>query len=193
MDEEQLVAALKSQAPGALQELIDSHGDRLLRSAFLLCGNATDAQDIVQETFLQAFRSVHRFQGRSTVYTWLHSILLNLTRHYHRDRKRMIYDFDNKLADRESPAPDETPSPADAEIASSALVEALRRISPAHREVIILRYYENLKIHEIAERLGLSTGTVKSRLHYAIGELQKLLPRELNLFGVGGTERIQRT
>jgi len=190
MDEEQLITALKGQDPEAVQELIDSYGDRLLRSAFSLCGNETEAQDIVQDTLLQAIRSVHRFQGRSTVYTWLHAILLNLTRHYHRDRKRIIYD--DELAAREAPPADENPSQLDAGTASSSLSQTLRQLSPAHREVIVLRYYENMKIHEIATQLGISKGTVKSRLHYAIGEMQKLLPGELNLFGGGGTEEIQR-
>src|ERR1035438_5396948 len=107
MDEERLITTLKGQLPGAMQELVNSYGDRLLRSAFLLCGNETDAQDIVQDTFLQAIRSVHRFQGRSSIYTWLHGILLNLTRHYYRDRKRMVYD--EELARREPAAPEENP------------------------------------------------------------------------------------
>jgi RNA polymerase sigma-70 factor (ECF subfamily) len=190
MDEEQLVTALKGQDPGAAQELVNSYGDRLLRSAFSLCGNEADAQDIVQDTFLQAIRSVHRFQGRSAVYTWLYSILLNLTRHYHRDRKRIVYD--DELAGREASPPDENPSQLDAGTASSALWQALSQLTAPHREVIVLRYYEDMKIHEIATHLGISKGTVKSRLHYAIGEMQKLLPGELNLFGGGGTKEIQK-
>ena len=190
VNEDQLITALKGQDPGAAQELVNAYGDRLLRSAFALCGNETDAQDIVQDTFLQAIRSVHRFRGHSTVYTWLHAILLNLTRHYHRDRKRIVYD--DALAGREVSLPDENPSQLDAAIASSALLEALRKISWAHREVIILRYYENMKINEIARHLCISKGTVKSRFHYAIGEMQKLLPDELNPFGACGTEEIRR-
>ncbi len=190
MNEEQLVTALKSQDPGAVQELVNSYGDRLLRSAFSLCGNETEAQDIVQDTFLQAIRSVHRFQGRSTVYTWLHAILLNLTSHYHRERKRIIYD--DELAGREISPPEENMVQWDAGTASSALREALRQLSGAHREVIVLRYYEDMKIHEIARHLGISKGTVKSRLHYAIGEMQGLLPGELNLFGACGTEEMQK-
>ena len=81
MNGEQFAAALKGQDPEAVEELVNSYGDRLLRSAFLLCGNETEVQDIVQDTFLHAIRSVHRFQGRSTIYTWLHAILVNLTRH----------------------------------------------------------------------------------------------------------------
>ena len=90
MDEEQLVQRLRSQDPGAVQEMVASHGDRLFRSACLLCGDQAEAQDLVQETLLQAVRSVPRFPGRSSIYTWLHGNLLNLTCHYHRDRKRMV-------------------------------------------------------------------------------------------------------
>src|SRR5882724_2767444 len=107
VNEDQLITALKGQDPGAVSELVNVYGDRLLRSAFALCGNEADAQDIVQDTFLQAIRSVHRFQGRSTVYTWLHAILLNLTRHYHRDRERLVYG--EGLTDQEAPLPETEP------------------------------------------------------------------------------------
>lgn len=188
MNDEQLVAALKAQDPAAAQELLDRHGSRLLRSAFLLCGNETEAQDFAQETFLQAIRSVHRFRGHSAIYTWLHGILLNVIRHARRRNARLVYD--NELLNREVAG--ETANQLDAETASSALRLALQRLSAPHREVIILRYYENMKIDEMAGHLGISNGTVKSRLHYAIQELQKFLPGELNLFGACDTEGMQR-
>jgi RNA polymerase sigma-70 factor (ECF subfamily) len=188
MNDDQLVTALKDRDPVAAQELLDAYGDRLLRSAFLLCGNEAEAQDLVQETLLQAFRSIHRFQGRSSIYTWLHAILLNLSRHHRRSQRRIIYDDD--LVNRETA--DENPVHPDANAASSALRRALRQLSALHREVIILRYYEDLKIHEIAAELGISKGTVKSRLHYALQQLQTFLPGELNLFGPGNTEEIQK-
>lgn len=188
MNHEQLVTALKDGDPGAVQELLEAYGDRLLRSAFLLCGNETEAQDLVQETFLQAIRSIHRFQGRSSLYTWLHAILLNLSRHYHRDQKRIVYD--DELVHRE--VAEENPGQLDARTAASALQAALQQLTSTHREVIVLRYYETMKIHEIAEHLDISKGTVKSRLHYAILELQKIVPGELNLFGLCDTEEIQK-
>jgi RNA polymerase sigma-70 factor (ECF subfamily) len=188
MNDEQLVAALKAQDPAGVQELLDLHGSRLLRFAFLLCGNETEAQDFVQETFLQAIRSVHRFQGRSAVYTWLHAILLNVIHSAHRHNARLVYD--NDLLNREVAA--ETANQLDAETASSALRLALQRLSAPHREIIVLRYYENMKIGEMAGHLRVSKGTVKSRLHYAIQELQKNLPAELNLFGACDTERMQK-
>jgi RNA polymerase sigma-70 factor (ECF subfamily) len=190
MNEDQLVTRLKGKHPEAVQELVSAYGDRLLRSAFLLCGNEAEAQDIVQDTFLQAMRSVHRFRGQSTIYTWLHAILLNLTRHYHRKHQRMVYD--DTAAEREIVLTDENPAGLDAGAASSALREALGQLSDAHREVIILRYYEDMKLHEIASHLGISKGTVKSRLHHAIGQMQKFLPGEMNLFGAAGTNLIEK-
>lgn len=190
MDQEQLVAALRRRDPLAVQELMDDCGPRLLRSAFLLCGSEADAQDLVQETFLQALKSIHRFRGHSSVYTWLRAILLNLSRHYHRDRQRLV--CDDELARKDMPAPDEGPARLDTDAASSALAEALRRLSGDHREVLVLRFYEEMKIREIAAHLGLSRGTVKSRLHYAIAQMRWLLPGELNLFGVSGTKEKEK-
>jgi RNA polymerase sigma-70 factor (ECF subfamily) len=186
MDEEQLVQGLRNQDPGAVQEMVASHGDRLFRSACLLCGDQAEAQDLVQETLLQAVRSGPRFRGSSSVYTWLHGILLNLTRHYHRDRKRMVYD--EELVRQETGPPEENPNRLDVEMTTGALTDMLGGLSGPHREVLILRFYEDMKIHEIAAHLGISKGTVKSRLHYAIAEMQRRLPDKLNLFGACGTE-----
>ena len=185
-DDQALLAALKSHHPSALDALIETHGTRLLRSATLLCGNETNAQDLVQDTFVEALRSVHRFRGQSSFYTWLHSILLNLTRHHRRDNRRLI--FDNELATQDVPVVDEQAASLDLETAISELKRALRQLSDPHREVLVLRYYEQMKIDEIARHVGVSTGTVKSRLHYAVREMQKLFPAEMNLFGAGGTK-----
>jgi len=186
MDQEQLVVALRRGDPLAVQELVDACGQRLLRSAFLLCGSETDAQDLVQETLIQALQSIHRFRGQSSIYTWLRAILLNLSRHCHRDRQRLV--CDDELARKDIPAPDEDPARMDTDAASLALADALRQLSGVHRTVLVLRFYEEMKIHEIAAHLGLSKGSVKSRLHYAIAKMQRLLPGELNLFGATGTK-----
>ena len=186
MDEADLVGALKNGDSAALESLVETHGTRLLRSAMLLCGNETHAQDLVQETFVQAVRSIRRFRGQAGLYTWLHSILLNLTRHHHRDNQRLIYD--NELAAKEVVSFEERPSGLDFESASLELGRALRKLSDSHREVLVLRFYEQMKIDALAVHLGVSKGTVKSRLHYAIREMEKLLPPEMNLFGAHGTK-----
>ena len=96
--------------------------------------------------------------------------------------------YDEELARQEPAGAGGEPEPAGCRDDSGALAEALRRLSEPHREVLVLRFYEDMKIHEIAARLGISKGTVKSRLHYAIAEMQRRLPGELNLFGACGTQ-----
>ncbi len=191
MDDLSLIQALKGNDPAAAREWIARDGDRLLRSAFLLCGNETDAQDLAQESFLQALKSVERFRGDSSLYTWLHGILLNLSRRRHRDQKRLI--VDGELAVAASGAAEEQPLPMEEEATRGALTLAMKELSPPHREVVVLRFYEDLKLEEIARQLGVSKGTVKSRLHYAIARMQELLPAEMNLLGANVTERRQQT
>ncbi len=184
MDEAEIVAALKGADPRAVEELINLYGDRLLRSAYLLSGSEADAQDLVQDTLILAVRHARRFHGKSALYTWLHGILLNLSRHYHRKRKRMIYT--DQLP--QSEMPDASASDRmDVEAASSALLDVIQQLSSSHREVIVLRYFEGMKVQEIARHIGVTKGTVGSRLHYAKKRLRELIPGELNLFGSDGT------
>jgi RNA polymerase sigma factor (sigma-70 family) len=176
-----------SGAPLDLQAILVAHGDRLLRSAYLLCGNHTDAQDLVQETLLQAMKSAARFRGDSAIYTWLHGILVNLNRRRWRKEKRFIHDEDVVL---ETPCHAHEDTGEDREFRVQRLARAIQALSAEHREVVVLRYYENLKIQEIAAQTGTSVGTIKSRLHYAIRCLEKLVPAELNLFAPDGTHPI---
>ena len=190
MDGKEFVAAFKNRDPSAIQELVDRHAQRLLRSAYLLCGNPTEAEDLVQSTLVEAIRTASRFRGDSNLYTWLHGILLNLTRRYHRERKRLVY------GDQPESARDVVDEPvlaaADVEVLRSKLAAAIQELSFGHREALVLRYYEGMKIGEIANQLGVSEGTVKSRLHYAVAELRRKLPVDLNLFRVRGTEEAER-
>jgi RNA polymerase sigma-70 factor (ECF subfamily) len=170
-----------SEGPGfiGLEQLIENHGDHLVRSAYLLCGDETEAQDLAQETLLQALKSAHRFRGNSAVYTWLYGILRNLCHRHLRKQKRLVFEEELVLKEASQPG---TEDGTDREFCADRLARALQELSPEHREVIVLRYYENLKLDEIAAHTGVSKGTVKSRLHYAVRGLQQLLPREMNLF-----------
>ncbi len=170
-----------------LQAWLQAHGDRLLRAACLLCGNETEAEDLVQETLLQAMKSADRFRGDSAVYTWLHGILLNLNRRRWRKQRRLVLDETVVL---QWPVDGRRTSEEDRTYQTSRLTLALRTLSPEHREVVELRYYENLKIQDIAVQTGVSLGTVKSRLHYAMRCLEKLLPEELNVFEAEGTHNL---
>ena len=185
MDDTGIVAALHSGNFAAIEELSRAYGNRLLRSAYLLCGNEPDSQDLVQDTWIQVIKSIHRFRGDSSLYSWIYGILLNLSRHYHRARKRLQLDHD--LDSHPASTVQAETNHLDMEMASSILMNALRQLSPPHREIIVLRYYEGMKVEAIARRLGVSTGTVKSRLHYATKCLRAIIPEHLNLFGSQGT------
>lgn len=181
-DDAHIVEALRQDAPGAVDTLVETYGNRLLRSAYLLCGSEADAQDIVQDTLIAAIKSIGKFRGASALYTWLHGILINYVRHFFRDRKQYVSldDIPEQADPRNDLAEVEQKS------TRSAIMQALDTISPDHREIIILRYFEELTLPEITARLGLRTGTVKSRLHYALSNLRKILPPELNPCGDNG-------
>src|ERR1051326_1185785 len=137
MDEAELVAALKRGEPVAMEAVVETHGERLLRSATLLCGDQSQAEDLVQDVFVQPASSIQRFRGHSSLYTWLHSILLNLVRHHRRSSKRLVYD--NELAAQDqTPAPEDAAHRLDLHDAESELTRALRQLSDAHREVLVL-------------------------------------------------------
>jgi len=181
MSDGDICAELKRGNVSVIDELNRLYGERLLRSAFLLCGNRMDAQDLAQDTFVQVMESIKRFRGESSFYTWMHGILLNLSRRHYRQQARLEYD--NDLSDQtESPHATEQTEPLDLEKASSAMRKALQALSAPHREIIVLRYFEAMKIEDIARQLKISNGTVKSRLHYATQCLRSFMPEGLNVF-----------
>jgi len=188
MDEAELIDGLRQRDTAAVGQLLDRFGDRLLRSAYVLCGNETEAQDLAQETLLQAVQSVDRFRGQSALYTWLHGILLNVSRSQYRKQRRLVYVA--AVPETETLGTDATAG-SDMATAAGALLAALHQLSPEHREVIVLRYYEDLPIEEIARRCGARKGTVKSRLHYATGRLRELLPAQLNPFAAANTYSLE--
>lgn len=178
--EEQWVDALKKGEPQSIEKVITVYGTPLLRSAFLLCGSEVDAHDMVQETFLQAIKSIHRFKGKSSLFTWLYGILLNVFRQ--QTRKKRFLAFPGDLGDKNSKSGINPERNLERERAFSRVYSMIQTLSPHHRAALILRYYEGLKITEIAEIARVSEGTVKSRLHYATKAMRKIMPSDLKLF-----------
>jgi RNA polymerase sigma-70 factor (ECF subfamily) len=180
MGEERLGELLRTGQPAALEQLVALYGDRLFRSAVLLGGGEELAEELVQETFVQAIRSAAKFRGQSAVFTWLYGILLNVNRKRYRKSFRLIF------TDQPPERPEETPAnPAwamDADVVANLVAETLLQLSLKHREVIVLHYYEDMSIDDIATQVRVGSGTVKSRLHYARERLRNLLPEELNHF-----------
>ena len=131
-----------------------------------------DAWDLAQEGFLQAWRSIHRFEGRSSFYTWLYRLTVNLAiESLRRKGRREEVELDDAI-------PCSLPSPR-ANYQRNEIRQhinaALAQLSPEHRAVIVLKEIEDLQYQEIAEILNLSIGTVMSRLFYGRKKLQSML------------------
>lgn len=127
------------------------------------------ANDVAQETFLTAQKSMKRFDGRSTMGTWLFGIALNHCRsHFRRNRT------ENTYAEFWDSSGNET-NPEDAMIDREVLRAALKLLSPEHREVVLLHEIDGLTYEEAAIVLGVPSGTIKSRLHHAFLNLRRIL------------------
>ena len=165
----ELVVAARRGDSQAFDELVDRHAHRLFRLAFRLVSRSADAEDVVQETLMGAFRHLGRFRERSTVKTWLSSILVRQAARCLRKRGRRkvlplheaASEVGDRLAGRTGAGPSEQVT------RSLDVRQALQALSREHREVVVLREYEGMSYAEISEVLGVPRGTVESRLFRA--------------------------
>jgi RNA polymerase sigma-70 factor (ECF subfamily) len=173
-----------------LRELAEQYYDRLFRSALVMCGDDDVAEELVQDTFLAAAKGLDRFEGRSSYYTWLYGILLNKFRGWLRKKDRPPMSLE-RHAEKLSASGAAELVEAEGEEASEKLMKketahqvraALDELPAHHRSVLVLRYVENMSYQEIADTVGCSLGTVKSRIHYALKKVGGKL-RELEVMG----------
>ena len=166
--------------PADLSTTIAEHFPRIHRAALVLTGNPWDADDLAQETFLILAREGARFAGRSQLGTWLYGILLNLDRRLRRRagtnnaKLRVLWDAD-QAAPRAAP-----PAEAALEVAEwrTSLWSYVARLPDGQRQVLVLRYSEEMSYDEIAEALECPLGTVKSRMFHGLAALRELLDQE---------------
>ena len=154
----------------AMQRLYRRHGDRLYALALRLTGTVSDAEEVVQETFLRAWRNLHRFRGESAFGTWLYRITTNLCRdHLKRHQRTGLRDAQPEAV---SNIADELPAGVDA-LARRRLEDALDKLTPRQREVLVLHDVMELDHPQIAEVLELPAATSKSHLHRARARLRR--------------------
>lgn len=164
----------------ALRRYVLPELDVLYGVAMRLTGNPHDAEDMVQETLLRAYRSIDRFDGRHPR-AWLLTILRNAN--INRARKRtpdLMHDEDRTLATIPARGADGRDGPAELvveRIPDAAVVDALRRLSIDHRAVVVLVDIDGLSYREAAEVLDVPVGTVMSRLHRARHKIRTRLER----------------
>lgn len=172
----ELIHAVQAGDTGAFDELMKRYAASIYRLTYSLVRNHADADDMVQETFIRAFRAIRRFDERFQFYTWLRKIAVNLCFN-HLKRARRVATQPLPLADGDSAAADIPDPRADAEGSSLRrdLDAALFKLPADQRTIFLLRVKEELSYNEIAETLGIPVGTVMSRLNRAREKLRVLL------------------
>ena len=183
--EDALIEALTTGDARAAEHLVRTHGGWMLAVARRIAGDTALAEDCVQEAFLSALQKIESFEGRSSLKTWLHRIVVNQTLMKLRSRRNkaedsidaLLPDFDAyacRIEDRLGAlaTPEEICDRED----RRALVQAkIRELPESYRLVLQLRDIEELTTREVAEALDLSEANVKVRLHRARSALKKLL------------------
>jgi RNA polymerase sigma-70 factor (ECF subfamily) len=181
--------------PDAFRVLVDRHARAVFRLAFRMTGNEIDAEDMVQETFLKAWKQIGRFDGRATFGTWLHRICANCAIDHIRARKRKQ---DLQLVPRPAGKDGEsgagtdpmsrvaTGAPSPERLAASAQVtailgSALDELSEMERTAFVLRHYEGLSVDEISTTLGVQPGAAKHSIFRAVHKLRRVLEPAMNL------------
>jgi RNA polymerase sigma-70 factor (ECF subfamily) len=195
-DDTGLVARVAAGDREAYRALVDKYQGRAYAIAFDIVRTREDAEDVVQESFVKAYLSIAQFKGQSSFYTWFYRIVYN-----------MAIDFKRKLSRREhdSISFDDTTSPtvlaasgANSQTGEDILSrkeqarriqDVLEGISEEHRTVLMLREIDGLNYDEISKVVGVTRGTVMSRLHYARKKLQKALADLVGGTSKGETEK----
>jgi RNA polymerase sigma-70 factor, ECF subfamily len=173
MSDEALIAAIAAGDRAAMRILYNRHQVRVFRFAARLVDDAAAAEDVVSEAFIEVWRQADRFEGRSSVSTWIMSIARFKALSVRRRRQEIELDENvaETVADQYS-----TPEQILLETDRRAQLRAcLSQLSPDHREIIDLVYYHDKTIEEVADIVGVPKNTVKTRMFYARRRLAQLL------------------
>lgn len=185
--DDELVALARGGSYEAFEELVRRYQRRIYSLVYNMTGHREDAEDLLQEIFVKAYRSLDRFKGDSSFFTWLYRIAVNHTINFLKKRKRTEHDFSFDVMD---PAAEFDPvfrhlKARESPVREVTLIElqkklnaALRKLSDKHRTVVVLHDIQGLPHEEIGRIMKCSVGTIRSRLFYA----RKILQKELAEF-----------
>ncbi len=182
-DDHRLIRECLKGRTEAFGELVRRYQDRLYNTVFRLLDNAEDARDVVQDAFLSAYQSLNSFKGDSLFFTWLYRIAVNTAFSLKRKQRATLslYRGGEEGGGHEPHDPSQESQPDRAlEVADEErrIQQALNRLSPEHRVVLIMKDMEGQKYEAMAEVLGVPIGTIRSRLHRARMELREILLKE---------------
>ena len=159
----------------AFEELYRAQSGRLFNLAYRMCGNAADAEDLLQEIFLTAFRKLEQFRGQAALSTWLYRLGVNLCVDYLRSRANKMQQATDSLDDDERRGASVPRAIPESPLGRLELERAIARLPPGCRAAFVLHDVEGFQHQEIAVMLGIASGTSKSQVHKARMKLRALL------------------
>ena len=168
--------------------LVERHSRAVFRLAFRMTGNETDAEDIVQETFLRAYRGLGQFEARADFGTWLHRVAINCALDHLRRAKRREEEIREKPGGEEDAealdaVPCGGPTPERLLLSSelrTKIAGAMAALSDRERAAFVLRHFDGCSIAEIAKALGLRDGATKNTIFRAVQKLREALQPLVN-------------
>ena len=181
-DQEHIIARARRGDADAFEQLVEAYRNQVFRLALRMCGNEADADEVAQEAFLSAWKGLPNFRGESRFSTWLYQLTTHAAIDLLRREKRQAAaeDIDGITAADDGPSPQERGGRAETR---REVRSALMQLPEEYRQVLLLRFMQELSYEEIGQALKLPAGTVKSRLNRAKAQLKDILSRSGNLFG----------
>ena len=174
-----VVNRARSGDPDAFRQLVERHSQPLFRVAYRMTGNQHDADDVVQEAFLRAYRQIHSFEERANFGTWLHRITVNCALDLLRSRGRIDkhYGGDPETAEMTGAAKSE---PEQHRLLISAelreqVAAAMERLTGNERTAFVLRHFEGMPVEEIGRTLGIQVNAAKHTIFRAVRKLRESL------------------
>jgi RNA polymerase sigma-70 factor (ECF subfamily) len=184
LDESSLIQRAARGEPDAWEPIMQAHQEPVFRLAYLFLGDADDAEDVTQETFLRAYAHLKRFDSSRPMRPWLLSIAANLARNKHRSMGRYLNAISRAFRLEPGTSPNvEERNEQDQE--AHQLVDAVRQLSADDQQVIYLRFFLDLSTVEAAQSLGVAEGTVKSRLSRALERLRAIIKTDFPTLAEG--------
>jgi RNA polymerase sigma-70 factor, ECF subfamily len=174
VEESDLIIRARQGDEAACEALVRQHQEAVFRLAYLLLGDPGDADDVAQETFIHALQALARFDTTRPIRPWLMSITRNLAS----NRRRAMGRYVAALQRAVRLAPDAILPKTEHSEEAQELWQTVRRLDRNDQEIIYLRYFLEMSEAETAETLGIAHGTVKSRLHRALGRLRAVMETE---------------
>ncbi len=180
--DEQLIARFQQGDAYAYDLLVKRYKDPLMNYIYRFVGDRTDAEDILQETFLRLYKNKHYYREIARFSTWIYTIAGNLAKtELRKRRRRSFFSINNYMStDKDFELPDKNITPdryTDSVITDDEIHKAINKLSPKFRQVILLRDIQGFSYEEIAHIVNIPLGTVKSRVNRARLRLQKDLKK----------------